>query len=101
MRWRHIPEADPVVQAFLPGVNVPQHGAEDTYNIFDLSGSWSYNDNFTLRAGIDNLFDEDPVITGEIDANGDDLYTTGQGTTNPAFYDTLGRRFFIGVKASF
>ena len=101
LRWRHLPEADPVAQAFLPGVNVPQHGAEDTYNIFDVSGSWSYNDTFTLRAGIDNLFDEDPVITGEIDANGDDLYTTGQGTTNPAFYDTLGRRFFVGVKASF
>ena len=101
LRWRHLPEADSVAQAILPGVAVPQHGAEDTYNIFDLSGMWTYNDNFTIRVGIDNLFDEDPVITGEIDANGDDLYNSGQGTTNPAFYDTLGRRFFVGVRASF
>jgi hypothetical protein len=36
----------------------------DAYSIFDLSFNWSINNTLSLRAGIDNLFDKQPAITG-------------------------------------
>jgi outer membrane receptor protein involved in Fe transport len=101
LRWRHLPEAVSLAEASNPNVAVPQHGAEDAYNVFDLSGSWAFNDTYVVRFGVDNLFNEEPVITGRVDASGTTPATSGQGTTSPAFYDSLGRRFFFGVKASF
>jgi len=45
-----------------------------------------------LRGGIDNLINAWPVWVG---ANGS---TTAIGSTN-ANYDTVGRRFYLGLKA--
>ncbi|MEJ1960291.1 MAG: hypothetical protein WDO56_01525 [Gammaproteobacteria bacterium] len=79
-------------------------------------------DKYSVRAGVDNLFDKDPVTTGQTlgypagtnlaaVCNGRDsgcqvptTYTigsSGQGTTSGGYYDTLGRRYYIGVKAQF
>ena len=33
-------------------------------DVFDLSAFWTINDTLSLRAGIDNVFDTDPAITG-------------------------------------
>ena len=49
-----------------------------------------------MRVGIDNLFDKEPLVVG---ANPG--VTTASSTTNPGFYDVLGRRFYVGLKASF
>jgi outer membrane receptor protein involved in Fe transport len=100
LRWRLLPEADAMAQASNPSIDVPQHGAEEVYNVFDLAGTYSFNDSVQVRFGIDNLVDEQPVITGKVDASGTALATSGWGTTN-AFYDQLGRRFYFGVRASF
>jgi outer membrane receptor protein involved in Fe transport len=54
-----------------------------------------------VRLGIDNLFDEDPMITGAMTDFGGGLPSTGRGTTHAGFYDTLGRRAFLGFNASF
>jgi outer membrane receptor for ferrienterochelin and colicin len=55
---------------------------------------WTINDTFELRGGIDNLMDAWPVWVG---ANAS---TNAIGaTTND--YDTIGRRFSLGVKAKF
>ena len=64
------------------------------YNVFGLTAGYSIG-KFSFRAGIDNLLDEDPPNLNFIpggDSNTDQ--------TNASFYDILGRRFFIGVKAS-
>ena len=77
-----------------------QTGAQEDYNVFDLSGTFDLNGTTTLRFGMDNVFDEDPVWTGgrtALDANP----STGSGTTEAGFYDILGRTFYVGVSAAF
>jgi outer membrane receptor protein involved in Fe transport len=82
------------------------------------------NKTFSLRGGINNLFDKDPVRTGATTgfpvgtnlaalcsaaakAKGCvtpltySLPNDGAGTTNAGFYDVYGRTFFLGAKAQF
>ncbi len=99
MRWRHLPSADAAQEATSTGPTV-YLGAQEDYNVFDLSARWEANDRTTLRMGIDNLFDTAPVITGARSAL-DPNPTTGQGTTEAGFYDILGRRLFVGIQARF
>jgi outer membrane receptor protein involved in Fe transport len=103
----------------------------EAYSTFDFSFNWNVNDTYAIRAGVDNLFDKDPPIAGTTTTNGANLgypadqwspaglaamcagkpgcvpptsyslATTGQGTTSGGYYDTLGRRYYIGVKANF
>jgi outer membrane receptor protein involved in Fe transport len=73
--------------------NSNQLGA-GSYDVFGLTGSYAIG-RYTLRAGIDNLLDEDPQSINAIpggDSNSD--------TTNASFYDVLGRRYFVGLKVS-
>jgi outer membrane receptor protein involved in Fe transport len=101
-----------------------------SYDIIDLSANWNINETLSLRAGVDNVFDFDPSVTGANTGSGarrgyptgTDLtavcdaaaealgcvdpanYTipsSGAGTTSAGYYDTLGRRYFLGLKASF
>ncbi len=91
------------------------------YDIFDMSFNWTVNETITVRGGITNLFDVSPKITGRttgfepgtdltavcggapacVNPTAPVLASTGAGITSPGYYDTLGRRFFIGMKASF
>jgi len=64
---------------------------------FDLTGSYSINDTWTLRAGVINLFDRDPPVVG----NEWGGTTENSGNTFPATYDPLGRVFSLGVNARF
>jgi outer membrane receptor protein involved in Fe transport len=69
----------------------------DTQHYFHLSGNYEINDTWVVRAGIDNLLDEDPPIPGN-DWGGT---TENSGNTFPATYDPLGRKYWFGVKARF
>jgi outer membrane receptor protein involved in Fe transport len=95
----------------------------DSYTIFDLSGTWDINETYSLRLGITNLFDKAPNIVGRTSGYpaGTTLTAVCQGApgcSNPTgyslptrggglgpfmggYYDTLGRRFFMGLKARF
>ncbi|MFO7325561.1 MAG: TonB-dependent receptor, partial [Pseudomonadota bacterium] len=143
LRWRYLPSVwgtgKAVENAIIANNNAVANGEKDgvilsytpttarkvgDYSVFDLSGTWDINSSVTLRAGIDNLFDIKPRITGatagypggtDLNAvcsvaqqergcqnpNAYSLPSTGAGTTNAGYYDTLGRRFFLGVKARF
>jgi outer membrane receptor for ferrienterochelin and colicin len=68
----------------------------DSYQIIDVFGSYQVNDSISLRAGIDNLFDPDPEIVGELPG-----INNNRGNTLPGFYDILGRRFWVGVNFNF
>jgi len=98
LRWRHLPEAIDATQAVTPVST--QRGAEEDYNVFDLSGTFDLNGTTSLRFGMDNVFDEDPVWTGRRTAQ-DANPSTGSGTTEAGFYDILGRTFYVGVSAAF
>jgi iron complex outermembrane recepter protein len=73
----------------------------DKYNIFDISGTWNITSKLRARAGIDNLLDTNPPITGvnlvpNNGMTGGSLTTAGAG-----FYDVLGRRYYVGLQANF
>jgi iron complex outermembrane recepter protein len=104
LRWRHLPTAIDATEAVANAVRSPvastQRGAEQSYDVFDLSGGFTLTDRMDLRFGIDNLFDEQPVITGRR-VIGDDHPSTGAGTTEAGFYDILGRSVYVGLKMEF
>jgi iron complex outermembrane receptor protein len=85
-RWKHLPAAGPDPSS------LGTVGAANAYNEVDFFTSYALTDAITLRGGIDNLMNAWPVWVG---ANAS---TTAIGTTN-ANYDTVGRRFYLGVKA--
>jgi outer membrane receptor protein involved in Fe transport len=72
-----------------------QLGAED-YSVFGLNARLSINDRLEFRGGIDNLFDEEPLVVEarpNVDSNTD--------VTRSEYYDVLGRRAYVGLKMSF
>jgi outer membrane receptor protein involved in Fe transport len=69
----------------------------DSQNYFDLAGTYEINDTWSVRAGIQNLLDEDPPIPGN-DWGGTQEVS---GNTYPSVYDPLGRKYWFGVKAAF
>jgi iron complex outermembrane recepter protein len=92
MTWRHLPSVDNQAQVTSPTSTVRGTGS---YNLFNVFGSFSTG-KYTFRLGVDNVLDKEPLIVGPnpgIDSNSD--------MTNPSFYDPLGRRYYVGVKASF
>lgn len=59
-----------------------------SYTNVDLIGTYRVTPNITLRAGITNLFDKDPlVIAGTA------------GNTNSSIYDIVGRSFYVAIRA--
>jgi iron complex outermembrane recepter protein len=106
LRYRYLPSIQDTDELFNPGGTPggnPLVKPIGSYNMFDLSGTWSINDMLQLRAGIDNLFDQDPPITGVNlvadqynNMTGGSFNTAGLGT-----YDPLGRRYFVGLRATF
>ena len=105
---------DGVILSYTPLTEI----AADSYNIFDMSFNWNVNETFTVRGGITNLFDAEPeTIDNAGFAVGTNLGSVcggAAGCINPTayslpsiggynggYYDTLGRRFFVGLKATF
>jgi iron complex outermembrane receptor protein len=105
---------DGIILSYTPTTEIET----DSYDVFDFSGTWDINEIFQVRFGITNLFDQEPVnfaSTAGRPAGSDlDICNDAPGCTNPSsyslgslggfmggYYDTLGRRFFVGVKARF
>jgi iron complex outermembrane receptor protein len=84
MRWQHLPELDTA-----PGAAPTAFGV-DAHDQFDLFGSYSFGDRWSVRYGIDNVTDEEPEWTTRTTTN------NSIGTTN-SYYDQIGRRVFIGM----
>lgn len=87
MRWRFLDKMQSSARATNPAATTP---GQDAYNLFDLYGSFNVNTAFSLRYGINNLFDKDPPRLG------------GRlGVTEPSTYDVLGRTFYVGITTKF
>lgn len=99
--WRHLPTAKAAQAVVAGAAGSPFLGAEKSYDIFDLSIGYALKNTYNFRLGIDNLFDKEAVITGGQSNFGGNRPTSGAGTTLPGFYDPLGRRFYLGMTASF
>ncbi|HEU4969850.1 TonB-dependent receptor domain-containing protein [Sphingomonas sp.] len=60
---------------------------------FDLTANVDLNKNFTFFAGVNNLFDKMPPILGTT--------FVGDANVDVSLYDTLGRRYFAGLRVKF
>jgi outer membrane receptor protein involved in Fe transport len=99
--WRHINKisnettsSDPLLNAPTPDTDT-RLGARD---YFDLAATWTINKTFTVRGGINNIFDKDPPIVSSVLA---DPAIFGNGNTFPQMYDSLGRLVFVSAIAKF
>ena len=110
LTWRHIDKvlnetssSDPL----LSGPNPPTDRELAARDYFDLAGLWTINKTFSLRAGVNNIFDKDPPIvsgTANVGANLPALADPsigGNGNTFPQVYDTLGRQIFLNLTMKF
>jgi iron complex outermembrane recepter protein len=93
--WRHVGEVEKedVEKAFT----FPQFQKIDSFDYFDLYGSYSLFDKVTISAGITNVLNEDPPIVGNEAAD----TSSNSGNTFPSHYDTLGRMYSVGLNVRF
>ncbi|HEY1043549.1 MAG TPA: TonB-dependent receptor [Telluria sp.] len=98
LTWRYIDEVkldSTSTNPLLAGSSEPGDRVFGSRNYFDLAASYRFMDNYTLRAGINNLLDKDPPVGGVTSS------VFGNGNTFPQVYDGLGRRVFINLTARF
>ncbi|MBF8268529.1 MAG: TonB-dependent receptor-like protein [Gammaproteobacteria bacterium] len=112
---------DGILLSYVPTTEIETN----SYDVFDFSATWDINEIFSVRAGVTNLFDTDPEVVGATAgyAPGSDISAAtvcggapgcgapgGYSVNNNGgglapffggYYDTLGRRFFVGMQARF
>jgi outer membrane receptor protein involved in Fe transport len=100
LSWRHLPR----VRHFSAVTNpASTTSPTSSYELFGLTGRWSVNDTWSVRGGVDNLFDRQPVLVGANwvpTAIGSGV-TSAAGTTDTSNYDIIGRRYYLGFNAKF
>ena len=93
LNWNHMSEQYALALATNPeATTLPT----ETYDMFNLNGSWQFTERFRLRGGIDNIFDSDPPLTNRDPYNPGNP-SNGTGITSTGNYDGLGRRYYVGV----
>ena len=102
VQWRHLNKVkldafDKDPQLNNTGLQYASDRVLGSRDYFDLTTTWVVKDNLNFRAGINNLFDRDPPLTGASNCpNG-----PCNGNTWPQMYDAFGRYAFIGITADF
>jgi len=107
LTWRHIKSVDhfglnpsPLLNSVALG-NGPVPATDEhlaTRDYIDLAALWNINKTFSLRAGINNIFDRDPPIVSST-AAGPSVF--GNGNAFPQTYDALGRLVFMNLTMKF
>lgn len=92
LTWRHLDAARPTAASLNPNTTIQGPGSYDMFN-FNAGYNWNA---YSLRLGIDNLFDADPELT-----QSNPGVDTDSDITNAGLYDLLGRRYYLGLKMSF
>jgi len=85
-RWRHIGE--------MTDTDFPEYTL-DTMDYFDATFQYTFDSDklagLQVRAGITNIFDEEPILYPSYQ----------QSNTDPSTYDILGRRYFLSADYRF
>jgi outer membrane receptor protein involved in Fe transport len=97
LQWQHRPSVKSSSAALFPTTIT----GGPAYNMFNLNASYSVTDNLTIRAGVDNLFNTAPPLTGVNTAADTSLGQLPGGSINALYYDDLGRRFSLGANMKF
>lgn len=86
-QWRYVDSVD----------DITGNGWDfDDQNYLDISAIWDVTDMMSLRAGVQNVTDEEPPIGP---APGPSI--RGNGNTFPGTYDALGAYWFLGATVQF
>ena len=101
LRWRHLSAVQ--LELYQDGSGftdlnpatgrVGPHQSIPDFDYFDLSGTWAVADSIDLRAGVRNLFDQDPQVVDNNSAPSADV----NSNVFPNTYDVLGRIIFVGA----
>ncbi|HEY6817039.1 MAG TPA: TonB-dependent receptor [Croceibacterium sp.] len=97
LQWQHLPSVEPEAAAVAPTT----FEGYPAYNLFNLNSSYELNDKINLRFGVDNLFNKAPPIGNINTAANISLGQLPGGAFNSQFYDTIGRRFYLGANIEF
>jgi outer membrane receptor protein involved in Fe transport len=93
--WRHLGSVS--VEPSQRATTFAAFQKIDSYDYFDLYGSWDVLENVRISGGVNNLFDKDPPVVGNEAAD----TRANSGNTFPSTYDTLGRIYSLGVNVNF
>ena len=102
--WRHIDSVkldafDSQGQLNNPDLQNANEAKLSERNYFDIALSWAVSKQYTLWAGVNNVFDKDPPLVPTQDGIGPT--SSNNGNTFPQLYDALGRRIFVSLSAKF
>jgi outer membrane receptor protein involved in Fe transport len=99
LTWRHIGKVDQEGTSSSPQLQntgiAPADRTLAERNYFDIAASYAVTKKIMLRAGINNLLDKDPPLSGLVGAG------FGNVNTYPQVYDALGRRVFLNATIKF
>jgi iron complex outermembrane recepter protein len=104
--WRYL---SPTTLDFNSNQSALQNGFTDTFpsdaripafSYFDLAFTYKLKDRYTLRGGINNIFDRTPPLLDQ-SSFGITAPAFGNGNTFPQVFDPLGRVLFLGLTADF
>jgi outer membrane receptor protein involved in Fe transport len=100
LNWRFFDSVDIEYTSNDPDLNSPADvfpfGKKlDSQNYLDIAATYTYAEKYTFSAGINNLTDEDPPLSGQVGTG------FGNGNTFPQVYDAFGRYVFFGLSAKF
>jgi outer membrane receptor protein involved in Fe transport len=99
--WRHLSgitsALPPCANAADSGCIFPTFRKIDSYDYFDLFGSWQFMEQASVSFGVSNMFEKDPPVVGNEAAD----TGSNSGNTFPQLYDALGRLYSVGLRVSF
>ena len=110
--WRHISavQYEPILKPLFIGTIVNGNGGKSiyagksvnfnkipSYNYFDMTARFKIGDHLELTTTVANMFDKDPPLVGG--QAGATSYNAGN--TYPSTYDSLGRRYSVGVRIKY
>ncbi len=99
-QWRYYASVDLDASKgdpLLPGTVFPTDAKFGSRSYLDLLATWKIKDNYSFRAGVNNVLDQDPPLTG---ANNCPAGPCNQNSY-AQMYDATGRFFFVGLTADF
>jgi len=97
LQWQHLPAVEDGAEATVP--NDIEGGP--AYNLFNLNGSFELGEMVNIRLGVDNLFNKRPPLVNYDTETDLSLGQLRGGSYNDSFYDSIGRRFYLGANVEF
>ena len=100
VQWQHLPGVEQEGAAVAPSIFT----GYPAYDLFNLNVTYNLTPDIGLRFGVDNLLNEAPPVGNVNTVANPTAFTVGSlpgGGFNSQFYDTIGRRFYLGANISF